>query len=433
MGRYLERYVYDKVGNFQQVIHAGSGPVNPGWTRTYTYDEASLIEAGEVSNRLTGTTIGANNESYSADGNGYDAHGNMLRMPHLQIMQWDFKDQLQMTQRQVVNPSDEDGVERQGERTWYVCDAAGQRVRKVTELASGAIKDERIYLGGFEIYRRRGANPLVRETLHIMDGKQRLALVETRTQGSDPSPKQLIRYQLGNHLGSASLELDHQAQIISYEEYYPYGNTSYQAVNGNIDVSRKRYRYTDMERDEENGLYYCGARYYAAWLGRWSSADPRGLIDGTNLFVYALDNPAIFIDQSGYQHDDPKKKSIDQGDDPEVHYSLCDITKQDFNLEEIVIKASDTLPHSTLPHPGAAIFNFGQEPSSPLEANFVTDYVSPVLKPSVKVKEPSLPYYLQDQTKLDGVTDRTKLEINQNNSAVWKPLFWIPIGLNNTS
>ncbi|MBK8943481.1 MAG: hypothetical protein IPM79_39265 [Polyangiaceae bacterium] len=29
--------------------------------------------------------------------------------------------------------------------------------------------------------------------------------------------------------------------------------------------------------DEETGLYYPGARYYAAWLGRWTSADPLGI------------------------------------------------------------------------------------------------------------------------------------------------------------
>ena len=64
-----------------------------------------------------------------------------------------------------------------------------------------------------------------------MDDKQRIALVETRTAWRRPGvPEQLIRYQFGNHLGSASLELDDQAQIISYEEYTPYGSTSYQAV-----------------------------------------------------------------------------------------------------------------------------------------------------------------------------------------------------------
>ena len=59
---------------------------------------------------------------------------------------------------------------------------------------------------------------LERETLHIMDDKQRIALVETRTQGNEPGvPAQLIRYQFSNHLDSACLELDHNAQIISYE------------------------------------------------------------------------------------------------------------------------------------------------------------------------------------------------------------------------
>src|SRR5205823_10560039 len=124
------------------------------------------------------------------------AHGNMLRMPQLQVMRWDFKDQLQMTRRQAVNAADDDGVQRQGERTWYVYDAGGQRVRKVTEVAPGQVKDERIYLGNFEVYRRRGVNPLVRETLHVMDDKQRIALVETRTQGNEPGvPARLIRYQ----------------------------------------------------------------------------------------------------------------------------------------------------------------------------------------------------------------------------------------------
>src|SRR5215207_6499570 len=56
---------------------------------------------------------------------------------------------------------------------------------------------------------------LERETLHVMDDKRRAALVETRTRGNDGTVAQLVRYQFGNHLGSASLELDDQAQIIS--------------------------------------------------------------------------------------------------------------------------------------------------------------------------------------------------------------------------
>jgi RHS repeat-associated protein len=40
------------------------------------------------------------------------------------------------------------------------------------------------------------------------------------------------------------------------------------------DLSLKRYRFTNKERDDETGLYYFGVRYYAAWLGRWTSSDP---------------------------------------------------------------------------------------------------------------------------------------------------------------
>src|SRR5437899_8705416 len=139
-----------------------------------------------------------------------------------------------------------------------------------------------------------------------MDDKQRIALVETMTIENGNrvnSPALLQRYQLGNHLGSASLELDDQAQIVSYEEYTPYGSTSFQAVRGASETP-KRYRCTWKERDEESGFYYHGARYYAPWVGRWINCDPAGLVDGTNLYKYASDNPVRLHDPSGLQDED---------------------------------------------------------------------------------------------------------------------------------
>ena len=268
------------------------------WTRGYEYDEASLIEPAKKSNRLTRTTVGNGLsfvETYSyTDAQGNDMQGCMTAINSMRMV-WDSKDQLQR-------------VHLGAGTAYYVYDGGGQRVRKVIETQNGTRKEERIYLSGFEIYREYNGSgatvTLERETLHVMDDKQRIALVETRTPGSNDSPAQLIRFQFGNHLGSASLELDDVGQAISYEEYYPYGSTSYQAGRSAVEVSLKRYRYTGKERDEETGFSYHSARYYAPWLGRWMSADSAGLVDGANLYGFSRNSPMVFSDPSGRQADE---------------------------------------------------------------------------------------------------------------------------------
>ena len=64
-----------------------------------------------------------------------------------------------------------------------------------------------------------------------------------------------------------------------------------------------------MERDEETGLSYHGARYYAPWLGRWTAADPIGLGDGVNRYRYSSNNPVGFVDRTGGFTQDPEDSS----------------------------------------------------------------------------------------------------------------------------
>ena len=295
MRRYREAYRYDLAGNILAVIHHAA---DGGWRRHYAYSPCS--------NRLENTRIGEIEERYR-----YDADGNMARMPHLPLMEWDFKNQLHVTREQVVR----DGP---GQRTFYVYDSGGTRVRKVTERPDGSRAHERIYLGGFEIYRKYNRNTVVleRETLNVMDDKRSIALVETKTIDTeargDSLPHALIRYQFTNHLDSSCLEVDGDAAIISYEEYFPYGSTSYESVRREVEVSPKRYRFTGQERDDETGLYYCGARYYACWLARWTAPDPKGLADGTNLFAYCGDNPIGLRDPNGTDGEDATTPTEDQ-------------------------------------------------------------------------------------------------------------------------
>ena len=301
MRNYTEQYVYDAVDNFEKLIHQAA---NGNWTRDYAYNEASLIEPGKHSNRLSRTTVGSIAEPYT-----YDAHGNTTGMPHLTLMQWDFRDQLSASARQVVNATPPPG--KLAETTFYGYDWGGQRVRKVTDRQNGSRKAERIYLGGFEIYREFDAAGsgvvLERETLHVMDDKRRIALVESKTQGNDGSLPELTRYQVGNHLGSVSLELDDKASVISCEEYTPYGSISYQALNQAVKATAKRYRYTGKERDEETGFGYHGSRYCAAWMARWISCD-RTFNDGTCLYAYVRLNPVRLNDPSGADGDEGDQK-----------------------------------------------------------------------------------------------------------------------------
>jgi RHS repeat-associated protein len=347
MGAYVESYEYDAVGNILKMIHRGTDPAHAGWTRGYTYHPEN--------NRLQSTSLAGDPAAgpFSAKYE-YDAHGNMVKMPHLPLMQWDFMDQLHKTAKQVRTDGGTPEI------TYYVYNARGQRMRKVTERAAAVggtptRKAERIYMGGFEVHREYAGNgstiTLERETLHIADDQQRAALVETRTQGSDGSPSRLIRYQFSNHLNSASLELDSEGTLISYEEYYPYGSTSYRAVRSDVEVSPKRYRYTGMERDEESGLYYHGARYYAPWLGRWMSCDPEGLVDGTNIYAYSRNNPVRFNDLSGTQStDDSCKPYWVLGGKP--------------FLEDPCPAGSSGLPRPPLPGGGAYPSKAGSQPPS---------------------------------------------------------------------
>ena len=267
---YTQQYTYDEVGNILQLRHvAGIG----SYTRDYTIDSAS--------NRMKETEVGINTYVYK-----YDTRGNMSEMPHLDDMRWNASNELYF-------------IKRGSNLTSYQY-SGGQRIRKYTD--KGIVKEERIYLGSFEIYRKFEGSSLKveRQTVHVNDDSGRIAMLEKRTFGTDPSPASLVRYIYSNHLQSASLELDENAAIISYEEYHPYGTTSYQAMNASINAVAKRYRYTGKERDEESGLYYHGARYYIPWLCRWTAVDPlESKYAGMSSYNYSFNNPVMWNDLSG--------------------------------------------------------------------------------------------------------------------------------------
>ncbi|KAJ6262643.1 hypothetical protein Dda_3455 [Drechslerella dactyloides] len=311
LGTYIERFYYDNRNNLQQVRHEGSDPIHPGWTRDYFYNEPNPLQPAGANppwrnNRLSYTQIGTVQEVYRYDGRP-GRGGNITGMPATRSLQWDWKNQLQASAQQVFN----NGTP---ETTYYVYSASGTRIRKVTEYQTPngqdpLVKSDRIYVGTiFERYvtylPQANASPSrIEETIQVYDGTRRVAGIEfirDFTGAPDPPETRLFRYQLSNFTQSSAIELDDKANVISYEEYFPHGSTSYQGVRSQLEIP-KRYRFASKERDNETGLDYYGARYYAPWIGRWISPDPGGLIDGSNRYAFVGNNPVGVTDPSGFE------------------------------------------------------------------------------------------------------------------------------------
>lgn len=272
---YTQRFAYDPAGNLTSLEHlAGVG----SFSRAYSYDLAA--------NRLLSHTDPSGPVTFQ-----YDEHGNLLGFPHADLT-WDHDDRLT-----------EAGLGPGGPHARYWYDGGGTRVRKVVEHQGGLV-EERVYQHGYEIYRRRLNGTLVfeRRTVAVFDDQRRLALIETvtvDTAAGEPAGVARWRFQLEDLVHSACLELDETAAVISYEEYHPYGTTSLWLAAGAAEVSAKRYRYTGKERDDETGLYYHGARYYAPWIARWTAVDPAQTRDGESPYMYVRGNPVRFFDPDG--------------------------------------------------------------------------------------------------------------------------------------
>jgi len=302
---YSETYEYDEIGNIEKLVHTA---LNNNWTRGYDYDSSSnyLLKTS-----MPGDTI-ADPLTYSSVYT-YDVHGNMKSMPHLSDMIWNANDNLTEVDLGSAGTA------------YYRYDAEGNRIRKVIE--NGSSKKERLYLDGVEIWREFSSTVLQkeRETLSISDESKVFLRVETLTvDGGTPigSPTSNFRYQYANHLESACLELDSSANIISYEEYHPFGTSSYRSGDNAAEVSLKLYRYNGKERDEETGLYNYGMRYYCAWLCRFVSCDPKSSA-APNLtpYHYTSNNPINRIDPDGMQD-----KEIDSLRDEETKQGTETVT-----------------------------------------------------------------------------------------------------------
>ncbi|MDN2488111.1 hypothetical protein MML63_20980, partial [Kosakonia sacchari] len=326
---YSRTYTYDNAGNLTKIRHSA-----PASGNNYT----TSITVSDRSNRAVLSTLTENPADVEAL---FTAGGQQKQLLPGQTLQWTARQELQK-----VTPVMRDGAADDSESYRY--NASSQRIVKVTsQLTGNTMQTKRvIYLPGLEL--RSSAT----EELQIITvgeaGRAQVRVLHWESGQPDGISNDQIRYSYDNLTGSSSLEVDSSGELISQEEYYPYGGTALFAARSQLEADYKTTRYSGKEQDA-TGLYYYGYRYYQPWAGRWLSVDPAGRRDGLNLFRMVRNNPITLHDNNGLA---PVARTIAEnirraGLDAEPVESYQDVFNAIFNVhgEGVYQEVWDVLGH----------------------------------------------------------------------------------------
>ncbi len=267
-----EAYLYDAANRLKSVTDSspsGSSTIT-NWSRTFGYDVFGnmwvLTNSGvtEMGNTPTSNVFTAKNQ---ISGSSYDAAGNQTAV-NGNTQTYDAEN------RQAA-------VSFAGSTESYGYDGDGRRVSKAVSGTGGAA------------------------TVYVYDAMGRLAAEYSTGAATSPCA---TCYLSTDHLGSTRLVVDQNGNFVARHDFLPFGEEVTVGRNGqwgagNDTISQK---FTAKERDTESGLDYFGARYYGSSLGRFISPDPSGLLaqhpedpQSWNLYVYARNNPLIYLDPNG--------------------------------------------------------------------------------------------------------------------------------------
>jgi RHS repeat-associated protein len=256
-------YTYDAMGRLVQE----SGPAG---TNTYTYDAVGnrLAQAGTAGSTTLTYDI---NDRLLSDGTkayGYDANGNTISVGNVAFA-YDFEDHL------ISSGSSQ-----------FVYDGKGNRIQQTTATSSTRyLVDELAAYAQVVEERQSGAGQLI--------ARYDFGLEMVRMDRGNNSS-----YYLSDGLQSVIGLTDNLGSLTDGYGYDAFGTPSH--LTGTM---ANNFLFFGQQYDEETGMYFLRARYYAPSLGRFLSQDPYAGNEGDpaslHRYMYADADPVNNTDPSG--------------------------------------------------------------------------------------------------------------------------------------
>ncbi len=269
-----QSYTYDELNRLESAQEASGA----SWKQTFVYDRYGNrnFDVANTTQGLVGSNLTVNtaNNRYTA-GQGqvlYDAVGNLTK---------DFTGHSYGYDAENRQVSYDNGATVAGGAS-YSYDGDGRRVKKVT--------------GGTTI----------KTTVFVYNatGQMVAEYDNSAQQGAGGTS-----YLTGDNLGTPRIITGSGGAVKARHDYLPFGE-ELGLLGGRTEpqgyvTDTVRQKFTKYERDDETGLDYAKARYYANVQGRFTSTDPL-LSSGKpiqpqswNRYTYCLNNPLILTDPSG--------------------------------------------------------------------------------------------------------------------------------------
>jgi RHS repeat-associated protein len=289
----LQEYQHDSLNRLVMASeYAGSNTFTLGcpdsgsvWCRQFAYDNAGnmteTVRSPSGSESWDATTINPSTNRVADAGWTYDNAGNVTKNPTAPPMTIGYDGenrQVAICQNMTNDPAscpDQAGTGR----ILYVYDGLGNRVQRI--------------------------DPSGNATTYVYDAFGRLAA----EYGGTSSGAAGTQYVTVDALGSTRLVMA-GTQASERHDFQPYGYETYASGTWRTGVTgygadTMRQKFTGQERDNESGLDFFQARYFAGAQGRFASPDPGNAganpadPQSWNGYAYVSNNPLGYTDPSG--------------------------------------------------------------------------------------------------------------------------------------